>query len=145
MKRIGLMRQIDVAAPEVAAIFAAYPSRLRARLLALRRLILDTAASTEGVGALCEMLRWRQPSYLTDASESGTTIRIDVVNSDVGRYGLLFNCQTDLVETFRRLYPDLSYAGNRAVVFDLEGKVPQQALRHCIALALTYHRRNKTR
>jgi len=55
------------------------------------------------------------------------------------RYALFFNCQADLVETYRRLYPELSYAGNRGIVFDLDSTVPREALRHCIALALTYH------
>jgi len=34
----------------VARTFAAYPPELRRRLLALRKLILDTAAATPGVG-----------------------------------------------------------------------------------------------
>jgi hypothetical protein len=40
--------------PAVAVVFKAYPKPLRARLLALRRLIFDTAGSTstKGVGAL---------------------------------------------------------------------------------------------
>jgi hypothetical protein len=38
----------------VDAVFAAYPKPLKARQLALRRLILDTAKKTEGVGALQE-------------------------------------------------------------------------------------------
>jgi len=44
--------------PAVAAVFAAYPARVRAKLLALRRLILETAAKTPGVGALEETLKW---------------------------------------------------------------------------------------
>jgi len=63
---------------DVAAVFRAYPAPLRARLLALRRLIFDTAAETDGVGPLDETLKWGQPSYLTAASRSGTTIRIVV-------------------------------------------------------------------
>lgn len=38
--------------PAVDAVFGAYPKPLNERLLALRRLILDTAAATKGVGAL---------------------------------------------------------------------------------------------
>jgi hypothetical protein len=37
--------------PAVAAVFGAYPKPLKAKLLALRRLILDTAAATKGVGS----------------------------------------------------------------------------------------------
>jgi hypothetical protein len=42
----------------VAAVFDAYPKRLKSRLLALRRLIFDTARTTDGVGALEEALKW---------------------------------------------------------------------------------------
>jgi len=54
-----------VAGPDtgVAAIFDAYPPRIRSKLTALRRLILDTAQVTNGVGAIEEALRWGQPSY----------------------------------------------------------------------------------
>jgi hypothetical protein len=145
MKRIGAARNTAFADRDVAATFRAYPPHLRIRLLALRRLILATAAGTEGVGQLRETLKWRQPSYLTDASKSGTTIRIDQVKSNAAQYALYVHCQTDLVATFRRLYPAMSYDANRAIVFGLDDKVPQRAVRHCIALALTYHRRNKSK
>ncbi len=130
---------------DVAATFAAYPSRLRRRLLALRKMILSVAAKADGVGKLDETLKWRQPSYLPAQSKSGTTIRIDQVK-DAPKYALYFHCQTNLVETFRRLYPDdMSYVGNRSIEFALDDKVPDKALRHCIVLALTYHRRNRTK
>ena len=77
---------------------------------------------------------------------SGSTIRIGCVKSDAPQYALYFHCQTDLVGTFRTLYPEqLRYGGNRSIVFDLDDKIPERALRHCIALALTYHRRKQTR
>ena len=50
----------------VAAIYAAYPPALRARLLDLRRLIFDTAEVTPGVGAIVETLKWG-PAQLPDA------------------------------------------------------------------------------
>ena len=62
----------DFADPAVAAVFAAYPAELRDRLMALRRLIFETAATTEGVGPLEETLKWGQPSYLTRRSRSGS-------------------------------------------------------------------------
>jgi hypothetical protein len=42
----------------VDAVFKAYPESIRTGLLALRRLILDTAKVTAGVGALQETLKW---------------------------------------------------------------------------------------
>jgi hypothetical protein len=48
-------------------------------------------------------------------------------------------CQTDLVETFRELYPELTYGGNRSILLDAADALPDAALRHCVAPALTYH------
>jgi Domain of unknown function (DU1801) len=125
--------------PKVAAAFSSYPARVRAKLLALRRLILDTAKTTHGVGPLEETLKWGQVSYLTTMSKSGSTIRIDQVKSEPGRYALYFHCQTNLVETFRELYPELVCGGNRCILLDASDTLPKDALRHCIALSLTYH------
>jgi hypothetical protein len=126
--------------PAVDAVFDAYPKPLQAKLRALRRLIFDTARTTEGVGALEETLKWGQPSYLTPETKSGSTIRIDRLKSSTDRYAVYFHCQTDLVETFRELYPtELSYGGNRSIILNAEDTIPEPALRHCVALALTYH------
>jgi hypothetical protein len=51
----------------------------------------------------------------------------------------LFHCQTNLVETFRELYPELSYSANRAILLDADAELPKVALSHCVALALIYH------
>ncbi|MBR0794432.1 DUF1801 domain-containing protein [Bradyrhizobium jicamae] len=123
------------------ALFEGYPAPVKARLLALRRLIFETAKATGGVGALEETLKWGQPSYLTTETGSGSTIRIDQVKPAAGQYAVYFHCQTNLVETFRELYPELKYSGNRAIVLDVADKLPEAELRHCVALALTYHKR----
>jgi hypothetical protein len=129
----------DFQNPAVAAAFDACPAPVRTKLLALRRLIFDTARTTEGVGVLEEALKWGQVSYLTSQSKSGSTIRIDRVKSGAGQYAVYFHCQTDLVATFRELYPELSYGGNRSILLDAADQFPKTALRHCVALALTYH------
>jgi Domain of unknown function (DU1801) len=131
--------------PAVDAVFGAYPKLVKAKLLALRRLILDTARATKGVGVLEEALKWGQPSYLTSASKSGSTVRIDQVKAGAGQYAVYFHCQTNLVETFRELYPEPRYSGNRAILLDAADKLPEAALRHCVALALTYHLRKPKR
>ena len=130
--------------PAVDAVFTAYPEPLKTRLLALRRLIFATARATQGVGALQETLKWGQPSYLTSETRSGSTIRIDRVKSAANQYAVYFHCQTDLVQTFRQLYPtELSYGGNRSILLNAEDDIPGPALRHCVALALTYHLRKR--
>jgi uncharacterized protein DUF1801 len=127
----------------VAAVFKAYPPAIRAKLMVLRELVLDTAEKTAGVGRLTEALKWGQPSYLTQETGSGTTVRIDRLKAADG-YAAYFHCQSGLVEQFRELYPDtFTYEGKRAIVFGSGDRVPAKELRHCIALALTHHARKK--
>ena len=130
--------------PEVAAVFTAYPKQVRTKLMFLRQLIFETAFETEGVGKLEEALKWGQPSYLTTKSQSGSTIRIDQVKSHQGAYGIYFNCQTTLVDTFREIYRDqFKFEGNRSIIFNESDVLPVEELKHCILMALTYHRNKK--
>ena len=132
----------DGSAPRVSAVanvLDGYPKPIGAKLQALRKLILDTARTTDGVGALEEALKWGQVSYLTSETGSGSTVRIDQVKSTDNQVALYFHCQTNLVETFRELYPELTYSGNRAILLDAADELPEAELRHCVALALTYH------
>lgn len=127
--------------PAVAAVFKAYPAALRKRLLALRELVFDVAVRTDGVGPLTETLKWGQPSYLTEQTRSGSTVRLDRVKKGDG-YALYFHCQSGLVPRFRELYPDtFRFEGKRALTFEPGDRLPVRALRHCIALALTHHLR----
>lgn len=127
--------------PAVAAVLDSYPTALRQRLLWLRSLIQETAASTEGVGPLEETLKWGEVSYLTSQSGSGTTVRIGR-DKQSGRPAIYVNCQTDLVSRYRALYPEgFGYDGDRGVILD---EAPDDAaLRHMVALALTYHASKK--
>jgi hypothetical protein len=137
-------RPAAIADPAVAAVFHGYPRPLRGKLLALRRLILETAATTQGVGPLVESLKWGQPSYLTAESKSGSAVRIGDIKGEANRYAMFVHCQTDLVATFRLHYPkQLIYGGNRSVIFDVDEEFPEDAVRHCVALALTYHRNKR--
>jgi hypothetical protein len=125
--------------PRVAAVFEAYSPAIRKKLLALRKLILETAAKTEGVGELEETLKWGQPSYLTSDTKSGSTIRIDAIKGSETGYAAYFICHTNLVETFRELYePRLRFEGNRGIRLDAGQPLPTKELSHCVALALTY-------
>ncbi|MEQ8295496.1 MAG: DUF1801 domain-containing protein [Nitratireductor sp.] len=132
-----------IADDAVRAVFAAWPPALRGRLLALRRFILETAATTEGVGALEETLKWGQPAYLTTRSRSGSTIRLGALRGQDG-YALYFICHTGLVERFSELYPStLRCVDNRALHFGMDDALPEAELRHCVQLALTYHQRKR--
>ena len=126
--------------------FSRYPKPIRDRLLTLRSMIFDVAKKTPGVGNLKEGLRWGQPSYLTLETGSGSTIRIDQIGSEGKKYAMYFICTSGLVEEFKELYRgEMKFEGNRSIVFDVADKLPEAALRHCISLALTYHKRKRKR
>ena len=132
--------------PEVAAIFNAYPTEIKPKLLFLRQLIFDVASRTDGVGDLEETLKWGQPSYLTTQTKSGSLIRIDQIKSQERKYAMYFHCQTTLVGTFKERYRGLfEFEVNRGIIFSVKDKVPVEELGHCISMALTYHLDKKLR
>ncbi|MDB5814877.1 MAG: hypothetical protein JWN23_1994 [Rhodocyclales bacterium] len=126
--------------PLVAKVFEAYPPAMRQRLLVIRELIFKTAASTGGVGKLEETLKWGEPAYVTSESKSGSTVRIDWKKGSPSQYAMYFHRQTNLIETFRTLFPgEFKFEENRAIVFSESDEVPKDSLAFCIAAALTYH------
>ena len=125
---------------DVAQAFEDYPPTVRRKLLALRELIFETATATPSVGPLEETLKWDEPAYLTSETKSGSTIRLGWKKSAPAQYAMYFNCQTNLVETCRTLFPgEFKFEGNRAIVFDTSDVVPRDPLACCIAAVLTYH------
>lgn len=132
-----------VSDPAVKAAFAAYPQELGWALQDLRNTILDVGDALRGVGRIEESLKWGQPSYRPMAPRTGTTIRIGPMPNSDTDYALFVHCQTSLAADFEKLYPGMfNIVGNRALTFTL-GDVPLEVpLRHCIALALTYHLRD---
>jgi Domain of unknown function (DU1801) len=126
----------------VAAAFATFPAGVRARLLEVRNLIFETGAAIDGVGPLTETLKWGEPAYLTEATGSGTTIRLGRSRSSEGKCAVLFNCRTTLVDDFRSQFQDLfDYEKNRAILLDAREPLPKAPLSTCLGMALTYHRR----
>jgi Domain of unknown function (DU1801) len=128
--------------PEVAETFAAFPEPVRARLLEVRDLILETAAAIKRVGPLTETLKWGEPAYLTEATGSGSTIRLGRSRSSKRECAVLFNCRTTLVDDFRERFPDVfAYEKSRAILLDARELLPKAPLSTCLGMALTYHRR----
>lgn len=118
--------------------FDTIPDPARGWLLTLRRTIFEVAADTPGVGAISETLKWHQPAYLTDATKSGTTIRLGV--SKTGSAALFVHCQTTIVADFQAQFPDdFTYEGNRAVLFSSKAEMTGVPVRLLIRSALTYH------
>ena len=129
--------------PAVLSLLDSYPEPLKSALTALRNIILRTAAENAEIGEIEEELKWGQPSYLTARPKTGTTIRIDRDKSELGDYALFVNCQSSLVSDWRALFPDLTFGGDRSVHFKLEDPLPEDAVRHMVTMALTYHSRKR--
>lgn len=124
----------------VAEVFATYAPVQKEKLTELRDIIYQVAETTDGVGAIEEVLRWQQPSYLTPETGSGSTVRIDAIKGQPDKYAMYFHCQTGLVDHFKQIYPKtFKYERNRALIFDVADILPESELRHCVSLALTYH------
>lgn len=123
--------------PKVIGVFDDYPEGYQEKLRILRQLVIETAEELEGVNELEETLKWGEPSYL---AKKGSTIRMDWKAKKPNQYALYFKCTSKLVETFRAVYGDtFRYENNRALLFTLEDKLPIEALKDCISMALNYH------
>ncbi|HQX12782.1 MAG TPA: hypothetical protein PLV19_01230 [Nitrosomonas sp.] len=81
------------------------PPHVHPKLLALKEFIFQTALTTEGAEELEESLKWGEPAYVTE-NKSGSTVRIDWKKKEPNYYAMYFNCKTNLVETFRILFPN---------------------------------------
>lgn len=123
---------------KVREVFDNYPKSVKKQMLKLRALVLNTASEIDGLEKLEETLKWGEPSYLT---KYGSTIRIDWKEKNPEEYAIYFKCTSNLIETFRILYKDtFKFAGKRAIIFQLNDKIPEIELKHCISMALKYHK-----
>lgn len=128
---------------EVKETFNTYPKIIKDKLLFLRELIFQVAEENDEIGKIDETLKWGDPSYLTTAPKSGTTIRFSRVRAFDTKFAISIHCQTSLMSDFKELYPALEYEGNRSIIFDVTTAFSLEAVRHFIFLALTYHHRKK--
>ena len=134
------MRPVKFDDPAVKVAFDAFPHIARRELRLARQLIFEVVAANPQIGAIVETLKWGQPAYLPKKPKTGTTVRLGFLKSNPVTAAVFFHCQTTLIGNFRQRYPgDFTFEGNRALVCS-KGIEPVTAqLRHCIALALTYH------
>lgn len=105
----------------------------------LRGLIFEVVAENSAIGDIEETLKWGQISYLPVKRRVGTTIRIDQVKNRE-QFALYVPCSTNLLDRYRSIFADtFEYEGDRAIILNLEDDLPEDALKACIELALTYH------
>lgn len=124
--------------PKTIEVFENYPGSVRSQMEKLRELVLEAASEVDGLENLEETLKWGEPSYLT---KHGSTVRMDWKEKKPDQYAMYFKCTSKLVPTFKELYQDtFTFEGDRAIVFKLDEKILKNELKHCIKLALTYHK-----
>jgi len=125
----------------VADKYNSFAEKDRKRLMRLRSWIFEEAEKLPNCGEVVETLKWGEPAYLTQKPNSGSTIRMNAVTSSPGSVALYFNCKTSLLKEFRQRYEnELVLHGDRMVEFPPDRPIPEKAVRHCLALALTYHK-----
>ena len=124
---------------DIAACFVHPDARVAATLARLRDLVFETAAETADVGELAESLKWGEPSYTPKRPRTGSSVRIAATKD--GRVAAYFICHTHLIDRFRERYGEvLAFEGNRAILLDPSLPLPEPELKHCFAMALTWHR-----
>lgn len=112
--------------PKVEEVFTNYPSEVRDKMQMLRELVIETAEDTKGIYKLEETLKWGEPSFVT---KNGSTLRIDWKEKTPNQYAMYFQCSSRLIVTFRIVFEhQFKYEGNRAIVFQLNQKIPEQEL-----------------
>lgn len=108
--------------------------------MAVRQNLFRVAGTNPAIGPIHETLKWGDPAYLTPDTGSGSTIRLAWKSALPGMCGIYLNCQTDLIERMRSLYPNaFQYQGNRAALFPVDTPPDSDAVSHCLEMALTYH------
>ncbi len=123
---------------DVQNVLLTYPKHIQEKLTDIRQLILEVAQDINALDKLEETLKWGEPSYLL---KGGSTIRLAWKAKEPAAYAIYFNCKTRLVDTFREFYGDVfHFEGNRAIVFQANDEIAVAELKHCISLALRYHK-----
>ncbi|MEP6434881.1 MAG: DUF1801 domain-containing protein, partial [Lentilitoribacter sp.] len=79
---------------QVRKAFDRFDALVEKRLLEIRLLIFELAELDDQIGKITETLKWGEPSYLTEQSKSGTTIRLSKVKDEANYCGIYVHCQT---------------------------------------------------
>jgi len=117
--------------------FESFPEEIQPSLMRLRTLIVGVAKEYD-LGPVAESLKWGELSFCV---KGGSAVRIGWREKSPDKCYVFFHCQTSLLETFKEIYGDLFlYEGKRAIVLDRSKTEPTQELKHCIGLALQYHK-----
>lgn len=126
---------------EVTKLIESYPIEAQNQLKKIRHLIFKIATEHEKIEKLEETTKWGEPAYLTPM---GSTLRMDWKAKAPDQFALYFQCTSQLIPTFRFVFPDqLTFEGNRAIIFNVKDEMPIDVVEKCIETALVYHKVKK--
>ena len=126
----------------VAAAYDAFPAEVRSGALALRALVLETAAGLPHVGAVEECLKWGQPAFTTPETKAGSTLRIGCPKQ--GGFAIYAHCQSNIISSFAETFPGQDdVEGNRAIRFSDADQIDPARHGQLVAHALQYHLKSR--
>ena len=120
--------------------FETYPKSARDMAFRMKEMLYEVAKD-EHIDQIEESLKWGEPCF---KAPDGSPVRMDWKEKTPDKFYLFFICSTTLVETFKELYGHtLEFEGNRAIVLKIGEEEATIELKHCLALALNYHKIKK--
>lgn len=128
----------------IKAIYDGFSPDVKKATLLVRDWVFEIAAIDKEIGEIAEDLKWNEPAYLTNQTNSGTTLRINQKKNAPNTFAIYVNCKTDLIENFKSIFPNLKYEGTRAIVFDASSPLPENEVKTIISMVLRYKLRGKT-
>lgn len=121
----------------IAQKFNTYPEEAANLAFRLKDLLYEVATN-EKIDIIEESFKWGEPCF---KAPDGSPVRMDWKEKSPENFYIFFICSTKLIETFKELYRDiLEFEGNRAIVLKISDQQPTIILKHCLSLALRYHK-----
>ena len=123
-----------------------FPKKMQTKMLELREMIFEVANNNKNIGKISETLKWGEPTYQPNQSKTGSPLKINYKKEMGTNFSLYVMSSTDLIETFKKLYPKtFYYNGTREVIINSNKKIPRKEIYNCIELALTYKFKEKSK
>ncbi|WP_299042453.1 hypothetical protein [uncultured Tateyamaria sp.] len=131
---------MNMTPPDFLARIETWPQPAQTQFVKLRQIVHDVATSAE-IGPLDESLKWGQPSWRPKRARVGSTLRVDWSPSTPDRLLAFVDCKTNLAAQMDTRFPGQFHNdGRRALGFDLDKPLDEDAVWQLVHLTLTYHR-----
>lgn len=131
---------MDMTPSEILNRTATWPENAQTCFAQLRGIVHDVATQAD-IGPLDESLKWGQPAWRPKRARTGSTLRVDWSPETPNRLLAFVDCKTDLAAQMDNRFPKQFHNdGRRALGFDLNAPLDEDAVWHLAHITLTYHR-----